>query len=98
MALLRLEETETETAPATEEEAADTVMAGEAEEAAAEEVVVITAILPTIVTAEEEGAAGDVAVPAEAGAEAGVAGQVRATASPPVGLRVSIPRLPCSAS
>ena len=97
MALLRLEETETETAPATEEAAADTAMAGEAEEAA-EEVVVITLILPTIVTVEEEVAAGDVAVPAEAGAEAGVAGQVQATASPPVGLRVSIPRLPCSAS
>lgn len=88
---------ETETAPATEE--ADTAMAGEAEEAAAEEAVVITAILPTTDTVEEEEAGGDVAVQAVAEAAAeGAAGQVRATASPPVGLRVSIPRLPCSAS
>jgi hypothetical protein len=87
---------ETETAPATEE--ADTAMAGEAEEAAAEEAVVITAILPTTDTVEEA-AGGDVAVQAVAEAAAeGAAGQVRATASPPVGLRVSIPRLPCSAS
>lgn len=87
---------ETETAPATEE--AGTAMAGEAEEAAAEEAVVITAILPTTDTVEEA-AGGDVAVQAVAEAAAeGAAGQVRATASPPVGLRVSIPRLPCSAS
>ena len=87
---------ETHTAPATEE--AGTAMAGEAEEAAAEEAVVITAILPTTDTVEEA-AGGDVAVQAVAEAAAeGAAGQVRATASPPVGLRVSIPRLPCSAS
>ena len=91
---LPLEETETETAPATGGEGdTATVMAAEAEEAA-EEVVVITLILPTIGTVEEVGAAGDVAVPAAAGA----ADLARATASPPVGPRASIPRLPCSAS
>ena len=89
---------ETETAPATAatvaEEEADTATAVEAEEAAAGEVVVITLILPTIGTVEDVGAAGDVAVPAAAGA----ADLARVIASPPVGPRASIPRLPCSAS
>lgn len=93
MALRLVAETETAPATAVEEEADTTATAVEAE-AAAGEVVVITLILPTIGTVEEVGAAGDVAAPAAAGA----ADLARVIASPPVGPRASIPRLPCSAS